>query len=56
MGNLYDRAPTNPSLLYLLCRQGKHGKYLDHNSDDDVRHHRSGWDLYIYLKTLEEIP
>ena len=51
-----DGAPTEPSLLYLLCRQSKHGKYFDHNFDDNVRHRRSWWDSRIYLKTLKEIP
>jgi hypothetical protein len=55
MGNLYGGAPTQPSLLCLLRRQGEHYKYFDHNFDDDVRHHRSEWDLHIYLKTPEEI-
>ena len=51
-----DCPPTKPSLLDLLCRQGKHGKYFDHNFDDDVHHRDSGWDRLIHLNTLEEIP
>jgi hypothetical protein len=56
VGNVRDGARTHPPLLYLLCRQGKYRKHLDHNFDDNVRHHHTGWDPHISLKTLEEIP
>ena len=53
---IFDGALTEPPLLDFLCGQCKHGKHFDHKFDDDVRHHRCGWDCHIYLKTLEEVP
>jgi hypothetical protein len=55
MDNVCDNAPTEPSLLYLIRRQGKHRKYFDHNFDNYVCHRHGGGDLHIYLKTQEEI-
>jgi hypothetical protein len=61
-GTLSDRkcirvnALTEPTLLDLLCRQGKHRKYFNHYFDNDIRHYRSRWDRRIDLQALQEIP
>lgn len=55
MGNVYVSALTESSLFDLLCCQRKHRDYFNHDFDDDIAHHRSGWNRRIYLKTPEEI-
>ena len=53
--NVYDNALTEPALLNLLGRQGKHRKYFKHYLHDDIGHYRSGWHHRIDLQTSEEI-
>ena len=54
-GDVYDRALTEPALLDLLGRQGKHRKYFEHYLQDDVRHYGSERDHRIDLQTAEEV-
>ena len=53
---MYDNELTEPAVLNLLGRQGKHRKYFDHNLHDDIGHYRSGRNCCIDLKTPEEVP
>ena len=55
-GNVYDSVLTEPTLLDLLCRQGKHRKQFDHYFDNNIRHNRSRRDRRIDLQTLQEVP
>jgi hypothetical protein len=55
-GKIYDSALTEPALLNLLGRQGKHRKYFDHYFHDDIGHYWSGRDRRIDLETSEEVP
>jgi hypothetical protein len=55
-GIVYDSALTEPALLNLLGRQGKHRKYFNHYLHDKIRHYRSGPDHRIDLQTSEEVP
>jgi hypothetical protein len=47
---------TEPPLLNLICRQGKHREQFDHYLDDNIGHYRGGRNRRIDLQALEEIP
>ncbi len=55
-GDVYDGGLTEPALLNLLGRQGKHRKYFDHYLHDNIGHYRSGRDHRIDLQTFEKVP
>jgi hypothetical protein len=46
---------TEPPLLDLICRQGKHREQFNHYLDDNIGHYLSGWDRRVDLQALEEI-
>ena len=53
---MYNSALTEPALVNLLGRQGKHRKYFNHYLHDNIRHYRSERDHRIDLQTSEEAP